>query len=74
MVPKNIGIISKMVVFEIRLLPNSPMSRSLPESTVMVTINYSVGDGDDDEAIMMIMMINDGAGGAGDDDDDGDHE
>ena len=31
MVPKNMGIISKMVVFEIRLLPNSLMSRSLPE-------------------------------------------
>ena len=38
MVPKNIGSISKMVVFEIRLLPNSLMSRSLPEP---------IDDGDD---------------------------
>ena len=43
MVPKNIGINSKMVVFEIRLPPNSLMSRSLP--------NDGGDDGDDESSV-----------------------
>ena len=48
MVPKNIGSISKMVVFEIRLLPNSLMSRSLPEP---------IDDGDDESSVGAALKV-----------------
>ena len=51
-----------MVVFETRLLPNSVVSRSLPEPIMMIIID-GVGDGDDnddhddDDELMMIMIM-----------------
>ena len=58
---KIIGIISKMVVFETRLLPNSLMSRSLPEAIMiimmMMIIIDGVGDGNDDDDMTMVVVV-----------------
>ena len=50
-----------MVVFETRLLPNSLMSRSLPEPIMiimmMMIIIDGVGDGDDDDDMKMVVVV-----------------